>query len=301
MTDYYIEILNSEDDLYDEESPRPSPSVLVKQYNDGANKRCYLFSGILGDWSGSPSATVLVAFTRDTGLQEGQSYDINDDIVGTPTYPVASNYWTYVRPLGNEAGKATGPLRTLRWQGQPERRYVEGTTSSNLSEYPNTNAPFNLKITREDYGSTALPWDSGTTYNTGDFATSGGMWRSLQDNNINNTPFGGSAYWEFINQTGPWGWRVDMLSADPSRDITARAIGVYSDPEATSYLFTTGAFVNDGNGNYFTECPAGNRTANADPIYFALLLGAAQEGIFALEAPEEGAEAQALFWAADMS
>ena len=92
-----------------------------------------------------------------------------------------------------------------------------------------------------------------------------------------------------------------MLSDDPGRDITARAIGVYSDPAATNFLFTTGAFVNDGKYGdvFYTECPPGNRNTNPDPVYFALLLGAAQEGIFQLDSPDDGAEATALFWEAD--
>ena len=92
-----------------------------------------------------------------------------------------------------------------------------------------------------------------------------------------------------------WGWRVDMMSDDPLRDITARGIGIYSDPDWNNYLYTTGAFVDDGSGNYFTECPIGQRTAVPDPVYFALLLGAAKEGTWTLIA--NSSEAQ--FWSAD--
>jgi hypothetical protein len=95
----------------------------------------------------------------------------------------------------------------------------------------------------------------------------------------------------------PWGWRVDMVSEDPSRDITARAVGIYSDPECTAYLYTTGAFVDDGSGNYYTECPVGQRKASPEPVYFALLLGAGQEGYFNLIDEAEGAEVTKLFWA----
>jgi hypothetical protein len=301
MTDFYIELLASEDDLFDPETdPRPSPAVLVAEYNDGFDQRCYLYTSDdadpLPDWPAS--AAVLAAWSL-TGLQFGETY--NDDepplVIGSPVFPIQQNYWDYVRPLGNDAGRATGPLRTLRWAGHPEVRYAVG----DASEYPIADAPFTLEIIRQDYGSDALPWDNGTTYAAGDFATSGGMWLSLQDGNVGNTPFGGSPFWEFINQSGPWGWVVKMLSDDPGRDITARAIGVYSDPEATAFLFTTGAFINDGKYGdvYYTECPPGNRDTDPDPVYFALLLGAAQEGIFQLDAPDEGAEATALFWAAD--
>ena len=73
-----------------------------------------------------------------------------------------------------------------------------------------------------------------------------------------------------------------LETSDPARDITARGIGIYSDPDWTSYLYTTGSFVDDGSGNYYTECPVGQRTAAPDPVYFALHLGAAQEGTWQL-------------------
>ena len=273
----------------------PQPAVLMAEYDDGTPKQAYLYTA--ADISAWPvSAYVVGAWDRDTGLQTGQSYDVDGiTVIGTPTYPVASDYTQYVRPLGNEAGRATGLLDSMRWQGMPEQKFL-----ADANRYTPADSPFTLKITRIDNGSTALPWDSGTTYNTGDFAMSGpSLWKSLQDNNLNNTPFGGSPFWEFINQSGPWMWRVDMISDDPLRDITARAIGVYSDAAATSFLYTTGAFVDDGSGNYYTETPPGNRTATPEPVYFALLLGAAQEGIFQLDALEDGADAQALFWSAD--
>lgn len=90
-----------------------------------------------------------------------------------------------------------------------------------------------------------------------------------------------------------------MLSADPLRDITARGIGVYSDPECTAFLYTTGSFVQDGshNNNFYTECPAGQRTPAPAQVNFALLLGSAQEGYFNL--PEGGDDVEALFWSSD--
>jgi hypothetical protein len=121
MPDFYIEIESSVDDLFDEVNPRPSPSVLVAEYG---TDRCYLYTG--ADISAWPvSASVLAAFDRDTGLQAGESYDGAGDVQGTPTYPIQAAYWSSVRPLGNEAGRATGPLRTLRWQGMPEERYAQ--------------------------------------------------------------------------------------------------------------------------------------------------------------------------------
>ena len=248
MTDFYLEIDAATDDAFDDVNPRPSPSVLVAEYND---QRCYLYSA--DDVTAWPSVTILGAWDRSTGLQAGQSYSTDSPAViqGTPTHPIQSNYWDYVRPLGNDTGRATGPLRTLRWQGQPEVRYAV----DDVSEYPVTDAPFQLKITREEI--------------------------TAPD------PFPG------------WGWTVEMISDDPARDITARAVGIYSDPECTAFLYTTGAFIQDGsnNNNYYTECPAGQRTNDPDQVNFALLLGAAQEGFFNL--PEGSSTTEAFFWAKD--
>jgi len=84
-----------------------------------------------------------------------------------------------------------------------------------------------------------------------------------------------------------------MVSDDPVRDITARAVGIYSDPECTAYLYTTGAFVNEG-GTYLTRCPPGQVQPTAAQVNFALLLGSAQEGFFNI--PEGAATVEALFW-----
>ena len=256
------------------------------------NDYAYLVGeGGFTDWDAL--GAIVGSWDDDTGLQTGQSYDTQEppQVIGTPTFPVTADYTDWIRPLGNEDGRATGLLDSTRWQGDVEQKFLQDD-----NRYPSTDSPFTLEIIRQDYGSTAQPWDTNAVYNTGDFATSGGMWRSLQDNNQGNTPFGGSAFWEFINQSGFWGWVVKMISDDPLRDITARGIGVYTDPECTQYQYTTGAFINDGKYGdvFYSECPAGQRQANPDQVNFALLLGSAQEGYYNL--PELGDESEALFW-----
>ena len=286
----------------DADIPNSLPAQTAYAADDGGTLTAYLV-GELGfaAWDALPTAYIVGAWDRsqesaDGYLQAGQTFGVGGVVEGTPTYPLQPDYTAYIRPLGNKDGFATGPLDSIRWQGHPEAKWLQDDR-----RYTDTDSPFTLEIIRQDYGSTAQPWDNGTTYNTGDFVTSGGMWQSLQDNNTGNTPFGGSAFWEFINQSGPWGWVVKMLSDDPLRDITARAIGIYTDPEATIFQYTTGAFINDGKYGdvFYTECPPGNRLADASEIYFALLLGSAQEGIFQLDALADGAEATALFWTAD--
>lgn len=98
---------------------------------------------------------------------------------------------------------------------------------------------------------------------------------------------------EWTGQVDPgwngWGWRAEILGGAGGRDPSARAIGIYSDPECTQYLYTTGAFVQgpsdwqvDGNGDpltvWFTETPLGRANPQKEDWHIACLLGAAQEG-----------------------
>ena len=274
-------------------NPQPPQSVQIAE--SGLDSAYLVGEAGFADWDALTS-TIVGSWDSSTGLQEGESYDGGGGVIGTPTHPVTVDYATWIRPLGNDSGRATGLLDATRWAGHSEEKFLFED-----NRYTPTDSPFTLEIIRQDYGSEALPWDVATVYSTGEFATSGGMWQSLQDNNVGNTPFGGSPFWEFINQSGPWGWVVQMLSDDPGRDITARAIGVYTDPDATIFEYTTGAFINDGKYGdiYYTECPPGNRAATSAPVYYALLLGSAQEGIFQLDGLDVGDEATALFWSAD--
>ena len=245
------------------------------------------------DWDALTS-TLVGSWDSDTGLQEGQTYtDGAPPVIGTPTFPVTADYATWIRPLGNEAGRATGILDSTRWQGHVEQKFLD-----NDNRYPSTNTPFSLEIYRENIGADAPAWDSVTQFFTGDYATNGGStWIASQDS-LNEVPFGGSTFWDLVSVAG-YGWVVEMLSADPVRDITARAIGVYSDPECTAFLYTTGAFVQDGShgNNFYTLCPPAQRTPTPDQVNFALLLGAAQEGFINLT---EGADTlESLFWSAD--
>ena len=182
--------------------PNPLPSSqLVKITDDGVDI-AYLQTADSDPLPGWPvSAAIWGAWDReqvkgDGYLQFGETYDIDGiTVLGSPNFPIDPDYWVWVNSLGNDAGEATGPLQVVAWQGAPP----EKNAVTDVSQYPASNAPCTLEIIRQDYGSDALPWDSGTTYSTGDFATNAGaMWQSLQDSNLNNTPFGGSAFWEFV-------------------------------------------------------------------------------------------------------
>jgi len=271
--------------------PDPIPPQTALAATNGADYAYLVGEGGFTEWDAI--GTIVGSWSQATGLQEGESFD-GETVIGTPTHPITADFLDWIQPLGNIEGRATGFIDSLRWQGHVEQKYVEQD-----HRYPSTDSPFVLELIRQDYGSTAEAWDTNTVYAEGDFATSGGMWRSLQDGNQGNTPFGGSPFWEFINQSGFWGWVVKMISADPERDITARGIGIYTDPECTVFQYTTGAFVNDGKYGdvFYTECPPGNRLANPDQVNFALLLGSAQEGYFNLPANSDVTEA--LFWSAN--
>lgn len=172
-----------------------------------------------------------------------------------------------LRDLGNDAGVATNPIDVSHYQGHLQRQVQASPVEGSLPYYPANEQPFTLRITR--------------TLTTDDA-------------------------WPHI----PWGWTVAVFSQDPARDILARAIGVYN--EDGNYLYTTGAFVLmdfeegvDEEGSpiivqrYGTVCPIGQRTAEAEPVYFKLLLGSAPEGAWTLTDLEEGAEQTKLFWEHD--
>lgn len=179
-----------------------------------------------------------------------------DEITGAPAGPIDLAYQDWIRPFGNEDGIATGNLDSMRWQGHAEPKWYD---------YDDTD-PEDIQTRR--YPVTTMPF-------------------TLQ---IERT---------LITDDGfphiPHGWKVTMLSEDPLRDITARAIGIYDAND--NYLYTTGAFIDDGTGTYFTECPVGQRTADEVDIHFKLLLGSAPEGAWSLPIGKDTDARQ--FWASD--
>ena len=240
--------LPAADAIWDELNPQPQPSVLMAEYDDSTPKQAYLYTA--DDITAWPvSAYIVGAWDRATGLQIGQTYDTDGTtVIGTPTNPVTSDYTQFVRPLGNDQGRATGPLDSMRWQGMPEEKFL-----ADANRYPASESPFQLKIERVLH------------------------------------PGGEPEY-----PVAGWGWTVTMISEDSLRDITARGIGIYSDPECTAFLYTTGAFILE-TGEYKTHCPPGQVQPTDAQVNFALLLGSLQEGWFNL--PEGGGESDALFWA----
>jgi hypothetical protein len=306
-TDFYIELLASESDWQNDPdlpgyNPQPTPSVLAAEYNDGADQRCYLYASDLADplpeWPAS--ASVLAAWSQ-TGLQYGETYDTQEppQVVGTPTYAIQQNYWDYVRPLGNSAGRATGPLRTVRFQGHPEVRYAV----TDEAEYPVTDSPFTLGVIRDDH--TYPDWDSVTTYDTDEKVMHGGLgYQSQQTSNTNHEPGApGSGPWWLLTEFG-WGWTATMIVQSTSQDpITNYNVRGYPDPACTpgTQIYTSGNFSDTGGGVFQSSMPSGNWTPTADQINIALIFaggGNAQTGIITLEVGQD--ENTSLYWAADM-
>lgn len=102
-----------------------------------------------------------------------------------------------------------------------------------------------------------------------------------------------------------WGFRFELIGAAHTRDPSARAIGAYSDPECTQYLWTTGAlqlgtsdWQTDELGTplevWYTDSWDGDRPASQKDWHVAMLLGSAQEGHQTLPAGSDGVEY--LFW-----
>ena len=274
-------------------NPQPPQSVLIA--TDVTNSAYLVGEAGFTDWDALTS-TIVGSWDSSTGLQEGESYDTNEppNVIGTPTHPVTIDYATWIRPLGNESGIATGLLDSMRWAGHREEKFLLDDF-----RYTAADAPFTLRFTREAIGIGALAWDSLTQYFTGDFVTHiGSTWVASQDS-LNQSPFGGSAFWDLVSAPG-WGWKAEVLSDDPLRDITARAIAIYSDPAWTAFLYTTGAFSLDGTtGLYTAVCPPGNRTATPDPVYYSLLWGSIQEGNWQHIDPADLSTEDRLHWAGD--
>ena len=119
-------------------APLPLESVLIAT---DATQSAFLV-GELGFTDWDAVGTLVGSWDTITGLQEGQTYTAGlPPVIGTPTFPVTADYATWIRPLGNEAGRATGQLDSTRWQGHVEQKFLD-----NDNRYPSTNTPFSLEI-----------------------------------------------------------------------------------------------------------------------------------------------------------
>lgn len=113
-------------------------------------------------------------------------------------------------------------------------------------------------------------------------------------------------FWYEQAEFSGFGFLAEIKGGAETRDPSVRAMGVYSDPECTAYLWTGGAYqlgpsrlgqideVGDEEGNgvgeplmvWFSDTPAGQRTQEQKDWHLACLFGSAQEGHATLEVGE---------------
>jgi hypothetical protein len=286
--------------------PDPLPdSRIVKMADDGVDI-AYLVTNEadpLPDWP----VTAAIWGAWDNGqptndgqgyLQLGESYDVDGEtVIGSPTHPINPDYWIWVNPLGNDNRVATGPLRTMRWQGHPEKKKA----ITDQDEYPVTDDPFILTITREDNVWDA--WVSDEIYPLGEKVThNGGGWQSQQSGNENHEPGQpGSGPWWAATEFG-WGWIATMIEPAQSQDsITNYNIRVYPDPDCTpgTQNYTSGNFADVG-GTFQTSATPNNWTPTEEQLNIALIFvggGNTQNGIVTLEVGQN--EVTREFWSHD--
>lgn len=73
----------------------------------------------------------------------------------------------------------------------------------------------------------------------------------------------------FTRYQDEWGyrWRMGLFK----EDTTNLAVAIYD--QDGNYLYTTGKLLPDGEGKWFTECPAGQADASPENVYYKWLLG----------------------------
>jgi hypothetical protein len=81
---------------------------------------------------------------------------------------------------------------------------------------------------------------------------------------------------------GNIGWRAVITSGEEKFIPANLAIAEYSNPNCDGYLYTTGAFQQDGD-TWFAQCPPGQEKGNVD-VHLGLLYGAAQLSCFTFKA-----------------
>ena len=181
-------------------NPQPPQTAFID--TDATDTAYLVGSGGFTDWDALTS-TIVGSWDSITGLQEGQTFDSAEppNVVGVPLHPVTADYTGWVRPLGNKAGRATGPLDSLRWQGGVEPKFLQED-----DRYTDSDDPFFLTITRDESGVYA-DWDGGTTYALNDKTMHNGTgWQPQQNGNTNREQGeAGSGPWWLATEFG-YGW-----------------------------------------------------------------------------------------------
>ena len=192
---------------------------------------------------------------------QGEPPAVGGNIIGVWDYdgvPIGApevDAYTAIRPLGNDAGQATGTLCYHHVMGHAHRMLGDPEAADPIERlYPADDQPFEIIIDH---------------------------------------------FWYEQAEFSGWGFLAEIAGGAASRDPSVRAMAVYSDPEHTQYLWTGGAFRQgpsrlgqvDSEGNpltvWFSDTPAGFRTAEKTPWNLAVLWASVQEGTCILD-PDAG-------------
>ena len=204
---------------------------------------------------------------------QGEPPAVGGDIIGVWDYdgvPIGGpdvDAYTAIRPLGNDAGQATGTLGYHHVMGHAPRMLGDPEAADPIERlYPADDQPFAIEVRHKLFEGASNPeWDG-------------------------------------------WGWRAEIVGGAASRDPSARAIGIYSDEDASQFLYTTGAFSEqpsdwqvDAEGLPLTVWATeynpgllGYPNDSKAPVHHACLLGSAQEGHATLQPEQEAAYHE--FW-----
>lgn len=73
----------------------------------------------------------------------------------------------------------------------------------------------------------------------------------------------------FTRYEDQWGfrWRMDLTRE------SANNLALYIQDSDGNYLYTTGALIDNGDGTFYTECPAGQADPTPEDVYFHWILG----------------------------
>lgn len=102
--------------------------------------------------------------TRDPGIYLGDGLSpspVGATIIERDGLVVNEAEYLAIRPLGNESGKATGPLLYQHFMGAPQRVMTPAATDPVAQAYPAGNLPFEIEIRHHYFNTPATPVSTG--------------------------------------------------------------------------------------------------------------------------------------------
>ena len=180
---------------------------------------------------------------------------------GVSAGAVHSDYAEFIRPFGNEAGKASDIQDFSHFSGHRQRAMQEVAAVDTLSEYPVDNQPFKIKLTRTnitDDGWPHIPWGFQARLTFAD--------PNRQPDSYSIGVYSDPECTAYLWTPGAWIW-TDTGEVD-------------------EYLNPIFAWIID--------CPIGQRTATREDWNICNLLGSDQQGMYSMLANQD--EFERLFW-----